>query len=671
MGNPATEKLKTTLAEISQTASSLRRYLLLVPALLGFSLIDAQTTESQNQEVFNCLGVSCAWLYELDQGSERIAQEFNLAEFDQNGDGILETVGSITSGDVIYRPADGRTRVEAGYYIVPNNEVYVDHDGDDLVSQHETALARIVVVIRDSLTYVFREGTSEVQAVFPNGTGSPGANSVARVGVVTAILGPDWGQAESERLFSHLPSYFYSDGTMPNYFGDLTIGVQYYIAQDHLVYTAQEVHGTFRGGPGKIDGEALLGGNISGGCVRHQNHAARYMGAQVRYGDFVITVQTPEDDSADNKLTLYNKTRLAAGLPPAQLAPELLLAADLEVLPRPSNTNLPQEVLHKPEVPTWFNFDQIGYPTTFRPIEHPFTRAHYNLLTCGAESLWIGSQITGQQLLRTEDDKYGLVLPEVIRDYLGEDLRLNDFYTPLWVKYDDIIPFLPRLSGGDPQAAIFQYLFFDFAYQYAGYLVQQAESRELNSTQLSFAISQMSDNLIRRVQQVTGLIPVRYFSSTPGPDGLDGDRLGAARNWTMMRHALNAVYGQPGRTYEIDYRHDLQHNAYEIRDMQLWGPAVGPEVERTGDEPLSIVELLADAIDSGRPAILLVSGFRYLADDSFFNDMAAAHFYTMIPEYTNLEAGYVGIYDTMHPYSILITPVENLPRLFTSLTIAP
>lgn len=656
---------------VDLTLKKLRIFLTI--AFLGLILISVESIDAKDSRIPDCLGLSCELIEKFNEGSERIATEHFLPDFDTNGDGILETVGEIRSGDIIYRSADGVTQVDEGYYLVPNNSVYADINGDGIVGVDEVLTARIVVVADDNLTYVFREGTGEVQAVFPNGTGKAGANSVARVGVVTAILGEAWGQNQSELLFAHLPDYYYSNGIMPNYFGTATLGIQYYIDDQSFVNTQQEIHGTFERGPGKPDGASLLGERISGGCIRHQNHAANYMARIVRYGDIVLTVHSAAEDSADNKFDLYNRTRIAANLPPISLSEELTSRAanyaPTGYFLKPANESLRPTYQQSDQI-TWRSFDVLGRPTTFNEVLHPYNRAHYHLLPCGAEKLFITAKANGIELLHNQGGEYSLILPDAIINYDGSELKVDDFYDRRSVNFAQVKNSLYRLSLGDPEAAIFQYLYFDLAYQYATYLAQQSAQRELSPEELEQAVAQLNLNQLRRVQQVTGLIPNR-FSYSSDIRGVPGDNLASSLNWTMMRNAMNVFYGQEGETYEIDYRHSADNNSFRIRDRQIWVPSTGNEVDRTGDSPLSHEQLVRNAINEGRPAVFLVSRYRHLADKSFFNNMAAGHFFALIPEYTDLDAQIIGIYDTMNPYQMLLVPMSEIPFLFTSITIAP
>lgn len=618
-------------------------------------------------EANGCWGLPCEIAHRLDTSGSDFANEHNWVDIDSNQDGVLDDMAEVYSGDIFFRNADGVTQVEENHYIIPNNRVYVDLNADDILDVEEEVLARIVVVTQDNLTYVFHPNSHRVQAIFPNGTGRAGANTITSVRRINVELGAEWGQAESER--ENLIRY--PDGTMPNYFGDRTLGTRFFIQADASfdIDTQQELHGTFVAHAGSVDGVSLLGTEISGGCTRHSNFAARYMASVVAIGDAVITIETPEDDSVDNPLTIYNRTRLAASLDQVSLSDYLISSVAPLLLSRPSNEVVSRQELTAVSTPTWRNFSEIGYPTSFTPVEHPFYRGAYTLIPCGSETLWITSQTTDHQVLRLESGYFSLILPAFITLPDGTHISPSTFYQPTRVTLSEIQSQLTKLSAGDPMVGVFEYLFSDFAYQYANYLVTQQQGVELSYEEMTTAIAHLPDQQLREIQLVTGVIPVRYFTTTPGPDGVIGDRLGIITNRTMIQHAMNVLYGESAPTYELDPRQPYTSNAFLLRDMQISSPAMDNEVVRVGEVGVSVESLLRDGLTNRRPIVLRISYYRHLADLSYIAGLPAGHYFAVIPEYSDLEEGYIGVYDTMHPYQIMQVPLDQVDDLFTTITI--
>jgi len=87
----------------------------------------------------------------------RIANYFNLSEIDHDGDGFIDSDILPQSGDIIYRESDNLTQIEPGQYIVPNNGFYADYDGDNILDASQR-YAKLVIVTRDNLTYLFEDG---------------------------------------------------------------------------------------------------------------------------------------------------------------------------------------------------------------------------------------------------------------------------------------------------------------------------------------------------------------------------------------------------------------------------------------------------------------------------------------------------------------------------------
>ncbi|MCD8484458.1 hypothetical protein LRY60_02500 [Candidatus Woesebacteria bacterium] len=75
---------------------------------------------------------------------------------------------------------------------MPNNRVFIDSDGDGVLDE-TPVYARLVVVTRDNLTYLFAENSDQVIGIFPNGTGRGGANTVPSIRTVDTFLGEQWG----------------------------------------------------------------------------------------------------------------------------------------------------------------------------------------------------------------------------------------------------------------------------------------------------------------------------------------------------------------------------------------------------------------------------------------------------------------------------------------------
>lgn len=592
----------------------------------------------------------------LIEWTTREAPRYQLNEFDVNGDGLLEIEG-IEAGDIIFRPHDGETQVEAGEYVVPNNLVYVDGDGDGTLDL-EPRRVKLVVVIRDNLTYLFAENSDQLLGVFPNGTGRGGANTVASVRRINAVLGEQWGQEESQRL-----------GFPLNAFGEITLGTNYFIHDEKTVTTAQEVHGT------PDEWQFLLGTEVSGGCTRHRNRDIRTIRSHMQAGDLVMTVETPQDDAFDNALTLANLTNTAAKEPLLEVPTELL-GANPNLLPLPTNMHPPSSSSPL-KTSRWVTFDQLGEFPLPEVIAHPYTRGEYSVIPCGLETFYLSQIWSGRDPLIETPHGYQLNVAPTLRLPNGNSLETPSFYTPRTVTWNDVAGAQPRLSRGN-RLQYFEFLMSDFAYQYAAWVATGAGERlnpaDLQWRSLGQDIISMGPERHRQVQLVTGLIPIDYRWGPAGlPPQEPGDFLNTLKNRTLIHSLMNVFYGQPGQAYELDYR--LNHPnglAFPIRDQYLYQPSSDHEMIRTEEEALPIVPLLADALNSGRGAIFRVSQFAtHTTPLRYELGLSQAHYYVLVPHHTDLEAGYVSVFDSMHPSELLQLPTEYLDDIFTTVTLTP
>ncbi len=575
----------------------------------------------------------------------------DLRSLDSNQDGIIED-GEVYPGEIVFRPDDGETQIEEGQYLVPDNRVFVDSDGDGILDQTPVH-ARLVVVTRDNLTYLFAENSNQVIGVFPNGTGRGGANTVASIRTVDAFLGEQWGIDESERL-----------GFDRNAYGIITIATSYYIDDATKVNTAQEVHGT------PDEWKHLLGTEISGGCTRHRNRDIATIRRHINYDDFVVTMDTPEDDTLDNPYNLYNLTRLAAGLSPVSV-PE---AIEYPLL-LPSNYD-PLSTLPPLETSRWVSFPQIGRIPLPETISHPYTRAEYNIIPCGAENMFLIELLAGNERLIPTENGYRLHVSPFITLPNGESLSIKEFYTPTEVTHDQINTQLYRFSTGE-HIPYFQYLVADYAFQYAVYVAARdwEEPSLLTSdrTTQGEAMLHLSNEQLREVQLVTGLIPVKYSWTQGILPQEPGDFLRGLENRTLIHSLMNIFYGQPGQSFELDFRAEPFGLAYPLQDQFLIMPSPDHELIRhPNTEGLDISTLISGALSNNQGIILRVSQFAaHTTPLRYELGLSRAHYYSLIPEQSNLEEGYVAIYDTMHPSEILQVRIEYLDDIFTTITLTP
>lgn len=600
------------------------------------------------------------------------APTYDLTDVDPEGDGIV--LPGIRSGDIIIRHFDGFSQIEAGQYLVPSNLIYLDGNADNIIDT-VPRYARVVVVMRDNLTYLFAPNTPELIGVFANGIGKGGANTVISVRSINVFLGASWGLEESIR--ENLETY--PDGTMPNYFGDRTIGTQFFISDTLQIDTFQELHGTFRPRAGSVDGYNLLGTDISGGCVRHRNEDILFIAANTAVNDLVLSVETAQDDLIDNPLIIANRTRVAAGLNPIPLESGWTVEQG-NILTRPANFSpvMPRELGGQGEiiVPTWMNFDQVdAHPSFTIPenlvfVEHPYTRGNYVQLTCGSETVFITGEITGQNFLIATEDGYRLNVAPVIRDANGLPVETATFYTPITVTTDYALMFAPLVSSGDPRAAVFQILVANYSYQYALY---QMNTRWNFATpeETAIAVTQMDREQLRENQLVTGLIPLRYGDNGVYPTPV-GEWIAPLSNRTVVSAMWNNFYGETGSVYMLDYREPLERQAIPHREMELSAPAVDNEFVATGQPGVSISSLLDTAWNTRQPVVFRVSKFRHLADGSYFLGMSAFHYYALVGWQSQTHGENIAvIYDTMHPYDLLYVPASQIAYVFTSMHIAP
>jgi len=585
----------------------------------------------------------------------RIANYFNLSEIDPDGDGFIDSDILPQSGDIIYRESDNLTQIEPGQYIVPNNGFYADYDGDNVLDGSQR-YAKLVVVTRDNLTYLFEEGTSNLRAVFPNGTGRGGVNTVASVRQVDAFLGEQWGVSMSEQL-----------GYPMNAYGVITIGTSFYISDTEKIPTAQEVHGT------PESWKFLLGTEISGGCTRHKNEDIRRIAQALNFGDYILTVETAQDDQFDNALNIYNLTRTAAGLPPVDV-PDDILGSNLDnLLTLPENFDPMSTVNLDWERWNWLSFDQLADGgQSIPPISHPATRENYDVIPCGSETAYLSAGFTGMELLTKVEGGYIANFAENITLTDGSTLETSAFYTPDIIDPELIDHELFKYSGGE-EIQYFQFAVSKFAWQYAVYLSARDNDNwdllNASEEEKGVAVNNLSNLQLREVQLVTGLIPGDYHWGRGQITSSPGDYLTTLNNRTYMPGMMNIIYGKPGITYELEFR---DNSAYQVSDIEMHMPSPDHDfVRNSGTEAEDIYSLLDSAIKDGKSVVFRVTAYALLTEPvRYETGISSAHYFSLVPQYTSLDEGKVAIYDTMHPSEVLFVNLEDLDGVFSTMTIS-
>lgn len=579
-------------------------------------------------------------------------QIFPMSNLDTDNNGLLDLdVPEITlrPGSTIYFENDGSHQVETGNYLVPSNRVYVDYDNDGLL-ETQPIYSRIVVVLEDNLTYLFDDqDPDKLIGVFPNGTGRAGANSVASLRRINAILGRAWGAEYSQRA-----------GYEANMFGDITLATEYVISGNpgEDIDTFQELHGT----PEHL--EFLLGTTISGGCIRHSNDAINLIRNRVGVGDYVLTLVTAEDDHFDSQTSIFGTTRVAANQAlPDYSASQLNVDLVTREIPR-------QMVPLSEDQPTWVPIQLFpGFEDWY--VGHPYTRAQYDRIPCGLETVYITARLAGRHLVHESSDGFELLLPEFVNVLNDQTIPISTFYTRPELTRGDLAQQAFNFSSGDIQAQAFQALMWDFAYQYAEYVVQRDYSfPELSQTELDRQVSSLNQRQLREVQQVTGLIPVRYSETGHVYLNSVGDRYEARFNRTLVEKVMQLFDQQPGSIYELDFRYDLSSQAFLTQDLPIDRPSLDHEVFRIGNG-VSLESLLSLATAEQRQVIFRISNYRIHTESlSYQTDLSAAHYFAFLPDISNLDEGQVAVYDTMHPNLVLMVPIDRLASLFSTMVVS-
>jgi hypothetical protein len=633
-------------------------YFLLCLLLLSFATVPVSADTGVENQQDN-------WDVAVEYLQDRIAPVHNLNEFDLTGDGMLEIVGHIKAGDIIYRPHDGETQIEEGEYVVPNNLVFLDNNGDGVLDAQPTSV-KLVSVIEDNLTWLFEENSNNVVGVFPNGTGRSGANTVPSVRRVSVILGEAWGQAESERL-----------GFAQNAFGVNTLGTQFYISDEEMVYTSQEIHGT----PPEWD--PLLGTTVSGGCIRHRNRDIQLIRQHMRESDIVLTMQTAQDDEIDNPMNLANLTRVAAEREMISLPENIEQTYAQSLLLRPTNHDA-LSTLPPLDTTRWITFDQVKalYPHIELPnseiIAHPYTRGEYSIIPCGSETLFLFLKWAGiEPILETEEGFYRLNVAPTLYHPNGNTIAVTDFYYPTTITHDDLADMQSLLSRGE-DLQVFEYLYSDFAFQYAVWVAARSFNMpDLLSADLQTqgaAVMRLSDQDLREVQLVTGLIPIDFRWGVQRPSQVPGDFLTALRNRTLIHSAMNPFAGTVGEAYELDFRLNEPYGlAVPITDMDIQIPSPDHEMIRlSGAHPQEIRLLMERAMEPGSGAIFRVTQFAlHTTPIRYSSGLAQAHYFVLVPQLSNLEQGEITVFDSMNPSGYFQLRLEEVANVFSTITVMP
>ncbi|MCD8484456.1 hypothetical protein LRY60_02490 [Candidatus Woesebacteria bacterium] len=86
----------------------------------------------------------------------------------------------------------------------------------------------------------------------------------------------------------------------------------------------------------------------------------------------------------------------------------------------------------------------------------------------------------------------------------------------------------------------------------------------------------------------------------------------------------------------------------------------------------NISSILSTAITNNQGVIFRVSQFAAQTTPLRYElGLSRAHYYSFVPEQSNIQEGYVAIYDTMHPSEILQVRIEYLDDIFTTMTVTP
>lgn len=569
----------------------------------------------------------------------------NLSILDADGD-FLFVDQPLYPGQTLFRPNDGETQVEERNYLVPNNLFFVDHNGDGVLDT-EPIRSAVVVVIADNLTWLFGRNelgqvTDQVIGVFPNGTGRPGANTVASLRVIDKVLGEQFGWEESTRR--DLRDAF---GQIVNAFGIITLGTSYYVSDSEMVTTFQEVHGTPNGW------EFLLGTEVSGGCTRHRNVDIVKIRDNTQVGDFVATVITAADDEFDSPLTLYNATQVAAGRSQAMVPTDVVDVAMSSLVSVPEFYRPMDGVSLEPERGyQWLTWEQVKVAWPEQSVQlargaHPYTRAEYLVIPCGSETMYLALLYGGHDPVVFDGESYRLAWTPQAVFANGQVLTTE----PVSVTPAQLAAVSHRLSSGDERLQAFQYLTAQSVYWI---------SRAYTGLD---HIPYASDAEVRQIQLATGLIPFQYSWKGNAYPHQDGDFLAILKNRTLI-HALAQFYGVQTRVYELQ----LNGVAVPVTDMQLAQPSVDHEMISNGESGIVVTSLLQSALSTNQMVILRVTAYAAFTEAIRYEaGLAANHYYVVVPFLS--DERYIMVQDTMHPSSLLRVRVDLLHQFFSTATV--
>ncbi|MCP3103271.1 L,D-transpeptidase family protein [Myxococcus sp. K15C18031901] len=130
---------------------------------------------------------------------------------------------------------------------------------------------RVVVALREHRTFLF-DPRGQLVDVFPNATGTAGTPTRAGLKVVRTKLDQVAAEAAGARLWND-----------QHVFGTRLLDLSWADGR----HSAEELHGT--------NAPALLGGNVSHGCIRHSNEAIVVLHDALSVGDRVAVVEHVDD----------------------------------------------------------------------------------------------------------------------------------------------------------------------------------------------------------------------------------------------------------------------------------------------------------------------------------------------------------------------------------------
>ncbi|MCE9667473.1 L,D-transpeptidase family protein [Myxococcus stipitatus] len=130
---------------------------------------------------------------------------------------------------------------------------------------------RVVVALREHRTFLF-DTKGQLVDVFPNATGTAGTPTRAGLKVVRTKLDQVAAEAAGARLWNDR-----------HVFGTRILDLSWADGR----HSAEELHGT--------NAPALLGGNVSHGCIRHSNEAIVLLHDALSVGDRVAVVEHVDD----------------------------------------------------------------------------------------------------------------------------------------------------------------------------------------------------------------------------------------------------------------------------------------------------------------------------------------------------------------------------------------